>query len=102
MIDRWKNVTQDLLSDGKIPAKPDWGKKFWEEFDTLVKMRNGLIHARASRPDSTKLSPREKPYPKSEELDRLVAGWATTTVGNLAAVLHRTTGTTPPPWLKNP
>jgi hypothetical protein len=102
VIDRWKNVTQDLLRDGKIPAKPDWGKKFWEDFDTLVKMRNGLVHARASRPDSAKVSVQERPYPKSEELDRLVAGWATMTVVNLVAELHRTTETTPPPWLNNP
>jgi hypothetical protein len=102
VIDRWKHVTQNLLGDGKIPAKPDWGKKFWKDFDTLVKLRNGLVHARASRPNSTKLSSEEKPYPKSEELDNLVAGWATTTVGNLVAELHRTTGTTPPSWLNSP
>jgi hypothetical protein len=102
VVDRWKNVTHDLLRDGKIPAKPDWGKRFWEDFDRLAKMRNGLIHARASRPDSAKLSDQEKPYPRSEELHRLEAGWATETVRNLAAELHRTTGTTSPPWLNNP
>ena len=102
LLARYKNVTQALVKESKLLRKPDWERKLWKDFQRLVTMRNGLVHATASRPDSAKLLPEEKPYPKSEELAMLEAGWATKSVTELIVGLHRAAGTTPPSWLRIP
>jgi len=80
--DRWKEVLKKLCQDGKIKAIPDFGQDpVWEEFRKLVFYRNGLIHAKASRPATSTQKSEDKPLPSPEDLDRLPAGWAVKTVG---------------------
>lgn len=60
----------------------------------------GLIHARASRPDSSSIQPEERPFPDSKSLIDLQTGWALRVVVDLIQDLHETIGSDPPDWLK--
>ncbi len=40
--ERWKEVIKQLGKDGLLPATPDFGLPYWEDFQTLVKFRDGL------------------------------------------------------------
>jgi putative transcriptional regulator len=52
VVDKWKDIPKQLCDDGLIPAIPNLGKSYWEDWRKLVAYRNGLVHARASRPES--------------------------------------------------
>jgi hypothetical protein len=90
ITDKWKYIPKRLLSDGLVPAAPDLSQSYWEHFTKLVDMRHGLVHARSSRPETTRLPEREKPLPSKEDLDKLPAGWATQVVVTLVKELHKT------------
>jgi hypothetical protein len=100
VIDKWKDVPKKLLNDGLIPATPNLGLPYWENFKSLVGMRNGLVHARSSRPETGQQPEREKPLPSKGDLDKLQAGWPTEVVVTLAKELHKAIGTPVPDWLK--
>ena len=86
--------------NGSIPGTPDWGRDpVWPDFARLVDFRNGLVHGRASRPDSSDLLPRQRPEPTVEQLELLQQGWAVEVVAGLIKSLHRAVGTAPPSWL---
>jgi hypothetical protein len=100
--ERWKEVIANLKKQGKIKRQPAWGQRFWMEFSRLVEMRNGLAHARASRPSTDGLGDKEQPFPTLDELQRLPAGWATRTVITVIREVHQAVGTPPPAWLIDP
>ncbi len=100
ILDRWKQVTKELREDNFIPDAPNFGQSYWEEFRDLVKWRNGLVHARSSRPETPIQPEEEKPFPSKDDLDRLPAGWATRVVVTLVKRLHSAAETSPPDWLK--
>lgn len=100
--DKWKLVPKKLLSAGLVPAVPDLNQPYWEHFTKLVTMRNGLVHARSSRPETTQIPEKEKPLPSKEDLDNLPAGWATEVVVTLVKELHKAVGTSEPDWLVTP
>jgi hypothetical protein len=97
--DRWKEVTKALARDGLIKAAPNFGGQTWQEFRRLIEFRNGLIHARASRPENSALTPKEMPSPTMAELQALDPGWAVNVVGQLIRELNTAAGTKPPSWL---
>lgn len=99
IVERWRNVIEHLNEDGTISGLPDLGQAFWSDFNKLVDFRNGLVHGRASRPDTEGLKPKEKPEPTVEELQKLTKGWATKVVEQLIRTLHEAVGTSPPNWL---
>jgi hypothetical protein len=101
-LEKWKGIPKLLRDAGLIPQVPDLGRPYWEEFRELVRYRDGLVHAVASRPDTSSLSPTEKPLPPKSVLDQLEPGWALRVVIELIRQLHKTVGTTPPPWLIDP
>ena len=68
IVDRGRYVIEHLNEDGTISGQPDWVNPFWLEFTKLVDFRNGLVHGRASRPDTEGLKPNEKPEPTVEDL----------------------------------
>jgi hypothetical protein len=76
--------------------------KIWDEWLELIAYRNGLIHARASRPESSSITEEEKPVPSKSTLDQLNAGWATGVVIKLIGGLHNVVGTSTPKWLVQP
>jgi hypothetical protein len=102
--ERWKEVIKKLKKDNRIPEAPGFGYSDWNNFVELVKYRNGLVHAGASRPETN--SPRSQAYvppkPSKTALDRLQAGWAVSVVVELVRNLHKAVRTPAPQWLKNP
>ena len=105
--DKWKDVPKKLKSDGAIPAAPDYsrapGQEYWSDFNDLVDMRDGLIHASSSRPETNPQPPGVPgPHPSKRLLDQLQAGDATKAVVALVRHLHSTIRTTAPLWLTEP
>lgn len=99
ITERWKQVINHLHEDGTITGKPSFGESYWEEFIELVDFRNGLVHGRASRPDTAGLPEAEQPGPTAEELLQKGRGWAVKVTINLIKKLHEAVGTIPPDWL---
>jgi hypothetical protein len=102
IIEKWKEVPRRLLEDSRIRATPDLGQPYWEDFRELVDMRNGLVHARSSRPETTTQPEKEKTLPSKGDLDNLPAGWATEVVITLVNKLHDANQTSAPDWLVTP
>jgi hypothetical protein len=100
VTEKWKEITSLLVSDGLIPSAPSFAGKTWENFRRLVDFRNGLIHARASRPQTAGLSKSQLPVPSMEVLQTLPPGWAVGVVTALIRELHMATGTKEPDWLE--
>lgn len=98
---RWKEVLKDLHRDGLTKGVPDFGDSHWEKFQTLVDYRDGLVHAKASRPERVPPSG-DKPVPSKVDLDQLHAHWAAEVVVELAERLHAATLTSRPAWLTGP
>ena len=92
----WKEVPKELFEDGKIPVSPQLDVS---GLGTLVKYRNGLVHATASRPTTDAQPPEEKPFPANDELSSLKYGWALSISIKLVEKLHSKLGTTAPEYL---
>jgi hypothetical protein len=99
VTDKWKEITRLLVSDGQIASAPSFTGKTWQNFHRLVDFRNGLIHARISRPQTAGLSESQLPFPTIEQLQTLEPGWAVGVVTALIRELHVATGTEEPDWL---
>lgn len=102
IVDRWKEVTKRLNADGKIKANPTWGGREWQDFVELVDYRNGLVHAKSSRPETTGLATGEMPFPTVAQLSSRPPGWATKTLLTLIEHVHCAVGTDAPAWLQAP
>jgi hypothetical protein len=102
--ERWKTVIKQLEGNKKILKAPSFGYSDWNDFVKLVNYRNGLVHARASRPETN--SPISQAYappePSKTELGQLQAGWAVSVVVALVRHLHDAVGTPAPDWLADP
>jgi hypothetical protein len=96
--EKWKEVPNELFYDGKIACKPQLNLS---ELGTLIKYRNGLIHAIASRPSTDSQPQEEKPVPASDELKRLKPGWALSIAMKLVEKLHQDLGSEAPNYLKD-
>lgn len=101
VTEKWKDITKALASNGLIQSAPTFAGKTWENFRRLVEFRNGLIHARASRPQTAGLSEIQMPVPSMEDLQALEPGWALGVITALIRELHIATGTKEPEWLKS-
>jgi len=99
VLDRWKEVPKLLRTKGLIQAPPDYGRSFWQDFTKLVDYRNGLVHARASRPQADHTPPAKVPAPTPQDLNEMQPGWPTWVVVTLVGELHAAARTTPPTWL---
>jgi hypothetical protein len=73
---KWKEVPQELVRVGRIPAVPTNSDRAWQDFVRVVDFRNGLVHGRASRPRTSELPPNHLPIPTVEDLDQMTGGWA--------------------------
>ena len=69
------------------------------DFIKLIEFRNGLVHARASRPSTFGLSAKLQPLPSVEALDALKPGEATEIVSVLIHELAVAAGHQAPGWL---
>jgi hypothetical protein len=102
VTEKWKEVPKKLLEDGLIPGVPDLSLSYWQDWLDLVKMRNGLIHARSSRPETDPQPEDARPLPSKGDLDHLPAGWAVHVVVALIRNLNRAVGSSSPTWLIEP
>jgi len=99
LIKKWKEIPEELYKESKIPLNP---KLDLSGLGTLVKYRNGLIHASASRP-ATDIQPAKiRPYPTKNMLRKLKAGWAVKTVFDLVTSLHKAVGDPLPHYVEYP
>ena len=96
---RWKRTIKRLHKEGHIPSAPSFGTKRWAAFRDLVNLRNGLLHARSSRPGKSNQPLDEQPLPTKSALAKLKAGWALQTAATVIHDLHEAVGTSPPSWL---
>jgi hypothetical protein len=101
VVEKWKEVPKELLDAGIIWAVPNLGRSYWQDWRDLVDLRNGLIHARASRPETNSQPDNERPVPSKGDLDKLPPGWAVKVVGTLVRELHAAVrpSTPAPTWL---
>jgi hypothetical protein len=101
--ERWREVPKQLASDGLLTKLPRWTAEQDIAWKRLVDYRNGLVHARASQPDTKGLGNGENPIPGLDELDQLVKrGWALSVVIDRIRGLHQAAGTELPSWLQRP
>jgi len=91
-----------LHCDDRIQGVLDFRAEPWKRFLRLLRKRNGLVHARASRPEASGRPEKEKPSPTMRELTAMEAGCPTRVVVELVEQLHRVTGTDAPAWLVKP
>jgi hypothetical protein len=102
ILERWKEVTKQLGKDGLLRAAPDFGLPYWEDFQRLVKYRDGLVHAAASRPQSDTVPQEERPMPPRDDLNTMPPGWPTRVAREVVRRLHSAAGTTTPDWVVEP
>ena len=94
--EKWKNVPAQLFKDGVIASEP---KLDLSELGTLIRYRNGLVHARASRPSTAGLHRNEQPVPAIGELRQIGHGWALGVAERLVKKLHSDIGTSHPGYM---
>lgn len=99
VAEKWKEVPKALLDAGLIAAVPDLGRSYWQDWLDLVDLRNGLIHARASCPETNSQPADKKTVPSKGDLDKLTPGWAVKVVAILVRELHAAVSTPAPAWL---
>ena len=94
--DKWKLVPLELHRDGLLRVSPVLDLS---ELGKLIQLRNGLIHARASRPVSSGQPEAAAPRPALGELAVLSHGWALGVARTLVLQLHGQMGTEAPKYL---
>jgi hypothetical protein len=102
VAEKWKEVPKALLEAGLISAALNLGRSYWQDWLDLVDLRNGLMHARASRPETHSQPVSERPVPSKGDLDKLTPGWAVKVVVTLVRELHAAVSTLTPAWLVDP
>jgi hypothetical protein len=102
VLDKWRDIPKRLAADGLIRASPDLRTARWRNFRTLVNYRNGLVHARSSRPETTGVNQSRMPVPSKSALDSVDPGWPTRVVRELICQLHEAVATSIPEWLEEP
>lgn len=100
--DRCKDVLKQLYQDGKVKGTPNWSEAFWFDFCRLVDIRDGLVHASISRPDTEDLPKGARPSPLPADFYALQPGWALSKAVSLVKVIHETMEIPPNPWILSP
>ena len=93
---KWSLVPSELHRAGLIPIAPALDLA---DLGTLVVLRNGLLHARASRPATTGQADAARPRPALCELEVIGHSWAVGVARDLVIQLHLSLGTVPPAYL---
>jgi hypothetical protein len=96
---KWKEIPKHLEAAGLIKSSPKLNGSTWADFRVLVEYRNGLVHARASRPAMAGLNQEQLPVPTMSQLETLAPGWAVRVVTKLIVDLCSAAGTAAPTWV---
>ena len=67
IVKRCRDVFTELHRERKLTKPMKWQSTIWSEFERLVTIRHGLVHASVSRPSSPSLPKDAKPTPKPED-----------------------------------
>lgn len=97
---RWKWAVKTLQEEGKLRDEPAFKGQAWQRFQVdLAPFRNGIVHAKISRPVRSGTEESAEPTPATL-FDR-GPGWATCVVTELARALHELNprDTEPPEYL---
>jgi hypothetical protein len=94
--DKWEQVPAELFADKRISHLPSLNLN---PLITLVKYRNGLVHAASSRPETVKTPKKHRPFPTKHRLRQLQPGWAVQIVTKLVKDLSNQLGETLPPYI---
>lgn len=97
--EKWKEVTQKLVDENLLKGCPDLGTKFWCDWMKLVDYRNGLIHARLSRPMTGYISEKLKPEPNTNALDEMTPGWPISVAVAMIKEFHKAASMPLPTWM---
>lgn len=95
----WRLIPNKLYQEGLIRCDPNLDVLM---LDVLVTIRNGYIHAHASRPLTDSQPQEEKPVPIRSEIEKLGQGWALQIVLDLIFDLHNKLGTTHDAYIVKP
>lgn len=99
IYERWRRVTRALREECLIRQLPDDSDAHGPAWNLLLRYRNGLTHASASRPDATGQSEKKRPTPSPQDLELLEPGWAMDVVAERIRRLHTAARSLPPDWL---
>jgi len=99
VTEKWRAIPGQLKDDGLVPAIPDLGGSHGEDWKKLIDYRDGLVHARASRPETDSLPDQERPIPSTSSLSQIGPGWAVRVVVERIKRVHNAAGTPYPSWL---
>ena len=94
--DKWRMVPVELHRAGHLTQAPSLELA---DLGMLVVLRNGLLHARASRPWTSGQSDAAQPKPAVGELGTIQHGWALGVAKALVMQLHLQVGSPPPSYL---
>jgi len=100
--EKWKDVPKELRANNEIVGVPELNAAFWSDFCYLVDLRDGLVHAHASRPSLSNQDKDERPMPDLDELSKMEAGWPTKVVVALVKCFHLYAKKPIPDWLQLP
>lgn len=97
---RWVEVPAALRQDGLLKADLPVN----EEWQTLIGIRNGLTHSKASWPEVVFGRPARHPKPRPVllELGARAPGWALGVARERVQCLHTAAGTSVPEWITKP
>ena len=94
---KWEKIPRQLHADGVVSRRTSLDLS---ELGTLISYRNGLVHARASRPSTSDQPHDHKPVPPIDKLKEIPHGWAIGVATTLVRELHLGLGSEPPDYLK--
>ncbi len=97
--DKWKNIPEQLYKGGKISNVPSLDLS---DLRQLITYRNGLVHAKSSRPVSDTQSDVTMGFPTKDHLRQVGPGWAIRIAHDLVDKLHTELGTPIPDYLHRP
>jgi hypothetical protein len=97
--DKWKNIPEELYKGGKISNVPSLDLS---DLRQLITYRNGLVHAKSSRPVSDTQSDVTMGFPTKDHLRQVGPGWAIRIAHDLVDKLHTELGTPIPDYLHRP
>ncbi len=97
--EKWKEIPKKLKQDGLLLETPDLSGRFWFDWTTLVEYRDGLLHARASRPLTSGQPKYEKPVPDGVTLSQIEPGWPIRVTVTMIEEFHREAKIVVPDWL---
>ena len=97
--EKWKKIPKQLLADGRIAGVPEMYDLLGSDWSTLIDYRDGLIHARSSRPESPNQRTELNPSPTVTGLTGKDPAWAVNTVTGVIRRLCAAAKTPTPPWL---